>query len=75
MNETISKILEAHVAHELKRFKREGYKKTIKEEVAAAFEWIKKIKLKDVITAEQIIGMIERNVVELPVAGGITELI
>jgi hypothetical protein len=74
MNDLISKFLEAHVTHELNRFKRDGYKKTIKEEVAALFEWIKRIKLKDVITPEQIIGLIERNVVELPVAGGVTEL-
>ena len=74
MDEIISKLLEAHVTHELNRFKRGGYKKTIKEEVAAVFQWIKKIKLKEVITPEQIIGLIERNVVELPVAGGITEL-
>jgi hypothetical protein len=74
MDKTISKFLEAHVAHELNRFKRGGYKKTIKEEVAVLFEWIKKIKLKDVITAEQVIGMIQRNAVELPVAGGVTEL-
>ena len=58
MDEIISRFLEAHVTHELNRFKRGGYKKTIKEEVAAVFEWIKKIKLKDVITPEQIIGLI-----------------
>jgi hypothetical protein len=74
MDEIISKFLEAHVTHELNRFKRGGYKKAIREEVAALFEWIKRIKLKDVITADQIIGLIERNVVELPVAGGVTEL-
>jgi hypothetical protein len=74
MDETISKFLEAHVTHEMNRFKRGGYKKTIKEEVAALFEWIKKIKLKEVIAPEQIVGLIERNVVALPVAGGVTEL-
>jgi hypothetical protein len=74
MNDLISKFLEAHIAHELNRFKRGGYKKTIREEVVAVFEWLKKIKLKDVITPEQVIGMIERNAVELPVAGGVTEL-
>jgi len=74
MDDLISKFLEAHVTHELNRFKRGGYKKTIREEVAAFFEWTQKIKLKDVITPEQVIGLIERNVVELPVAGGVTEL-
>jgi hypothetical protein len=74
MNDAIKKLLEAHVAHEVNRFKRGWYKKTVKDEVTTLFEWIKKIKLKDVITPEQIIGLIERNVVELPVAGGVTEL-
>lgn len=75
MNDLIHQFLEAHVAHELSRFKDDGYKQTIEEEVSAFFEWVKKIKLKDVITAEQILGIIRRNVVELPVAGGVTELI
>lgn len=75
MNDLIHQFLEAHVAHELNRFKDDGYKQTIEEEVSAVFEWVKKIKLKDVMTAQQILGIIKRNVVELPVAGGVTELI
>ncbi len=74
MNDLIHQFLEAHVEHELNRFKDECYKQTIEEEVSAVFEWVKKIKLKDVITPEQILGIIRRNVVELPVAGGVTEL-
>ncbi len=74
MNDLIHQFLEAHIAHELNRFKDGSYKQTIEEEVSAIFEWIKKIKLKDVMTARQILGIIKRNVVELPVAGGLTEL-
>ncbi|MDM8518155.1 hypothetical protein QUF76_18310, partial [Desulfobacterales bacterium HSG16] len=74
MNDLIEKLLEAHVKHELDSFKNGGYKSVIKDEVAAVFHWSKDVKLKDVITAEQIIGLIRRNVVESPVAGGITEL-
>jgi hypothetical protein len=74
MSDLIHQFLEAHIAHELDRFKDESYKQTIEEEVPAVFEWAKKIKLKDVMTAEQILGIIRRNVVELPVAGGVTEL-
>ncbi len=74
MNDLIHKLFEAHVAHELNRFKDNGYQQTIKEEVSAVFEWIKKIKLKEVMPVEQILRLIKRNVVELPVAGGITEL-
>ncbi|MBC2716481.1 MAG: hypothetical protein HF978_14345 [Desulfobacteraceae bacterium] len=74
MHDLIHQFLEAHVAHELNRFKDNGYIQTIKEEVSAVFEWVKKIKLKDVMPVEQILGLIKRNVVELPVAGGVTEL-
>jgi len=74
MNDLTHQLLEAHIQHELNRFKDEAYKRTIDEEVTAIFEWVKKIKLKDVITSEQILGIIKRNVVELPVAGGVTEL-
>ncbi len=74
MNDLIHQFLEAHVAHELNRFKDGSYKQTIEEEVFAVFEWVKKIKLKDVMTAELILGIIRRNVVKLPVAGGLTEL-
>lgn len=74
MNDQLHQLLEAHVAHELSRFKDSGYKQTIEEEVTAFFEWIKTIRLKDIVTAKQIIGLIRRNVVDLPIAGGVTEL-
>ena len=53
MNNLIEVLQEAHVAHELSRFQDECYQQTIEEEVTAVFEWIKKIKLKDVMTAQQ----------------------
>ncbi|MFZ2631166.1 MAG: hypothetical protein WA081_13620 [Desulfosalsimonadaceae bacterium] len=74
MDQAIKALLEAHVQHELGRFKSKKYRQTIREETAAVFQWIKKITLKEIVTPEQVIGIIERNVVEMPVAGGITEL-
>ena len=74
MTDLAHQLLEAHVSHELDRFRNECGKQTIEEEVSAVFEWAGKIKLKDIITAQQIIGLIERNVVALPVAAGVTEL-
>ena len=74
MDQAIKALLEAHVQHELGRFKSKKYRQTIREETAAVFNWIKKITLKEIVTPEQVIGIIERNVVEMPVAGGITEL-
>jgi len=74
MKDLTLQLIETHVEHELNRFRDKAYKQTIEEEIAAVFNWAKKIKLKDVITPEQILGIIRRNVVELPVAGGVTEL-
>ncbi len=75
MNQAMDTLLEAHVQHEMGRFKSKKYRQVIREEVAAVFQWIKKIKLREIVTPEQIISLIERNVVELPVAEGITELV
>lgn len=75
MEEAIKTLLEAHVQHEMGCFKLKKYRQVIREEVAVVFRWIKKIKLREIVTPEQIISLIERNVVELPVAKGITELI
>lgn len=74
MNEPIARLLEAHIQHELNRFKEGGYRQTIQEEVSAAFNWIRKVKLNDVLPLEKMLGLIRRNVVELPISPGITEL-
>ncbi|MBA4367673.1 MAG: hypothetical protein C0403_08550, partial [Desulfobacterium sp.] len=75
MEQAIKTLLEAHVQHEMGRFKSKKYRQSIREEVEAVFQWIKKIKLREIVTPEQIISLIVRNVVELPVAKGITELV
>jgi hypothetical protein len=74
MNAHIKKIFEAHVKHELNHFKKGGYKQSIDEEISAAFDWIRKVKFKDIVPLDQMLGLIQRNVVEMPIAGGITEL-
>lgn len=74
MDKIIKKLQESHVRHELNRFKTKEFQQTIREETAALFRWIKNITLREIVTPEQIIDLMERNVVELPVAGGVTEL-
>ena len=68
-------MLEAHVQFELRRFTQKGLEKTVREEVEAAFQWLEGICLKDLSSPEQVIGVIKRNAVDLPIAGGLTELI
>jgi len=75
MKDLLNQLLETHIEHELNSFKNGAYKKTVKKEVSAIFRWVGHVKLKDIITPEQIIELIKQKVVESPVPGGITELI
>jgi hypothetical protein len=52
----------------------DNLKKQIDGWVKETFAWCENIKFNDVFTPEQIVGIIERNVIELKVSGGITEL-
>jgi hypothetical protein len=71
---TIDQWLDAHVQHELARFGPRKLRLAIREEVAAAFLWAGETRLRDVITPEQVVGLIERIVVQLPVSAGVTTL-
>ncbi|SHJ33482.1 hypothetical protein SAMN02745216_01471 [Desulfatibacillum alkenivorans DSM 16219] len=70
-----AQLLDAHVQFEMRRFTPKGIEKTVREEVEAAFQWLEGIRLKELASADRVLGVIKRNVVELPVAGGLTELI
>lgn len=74
MEAAIEKILEAHVQHELARFNSRKLQGSIREEVAAAFQWAKTIKLGELVSADQIAALIHRNVVALPLAPAVSEL-
>lgn len=73
MDTVIEKILEAHVQHELGRFQARKLQGSIREEVAAAFQWAKKIKLGELVSADQIVELIQRNVVSMPLAPAVAE--
>lgn len=74
MNDRLERLLDAHVQHELARFQGRRLRKAVEEEVDAAFEWTREVRLKDLVTPEQVLGVIRRNVVDLPMSGGVTEL-
>jgi hypothetical protein len=74
LDTAIQQFLEAHVQHELARFQSRKMRESIREEVAAAFEWATRITLADIISAEQITDLIGRNVVAMPLPSGIAEL-
>ena len=72
--ERAARLLDAHVKYELRRFTKAGVTKTVREEVGAAYDWMQEVKLKAIFTPEHICEVIRRLVVEMPVAGGITEI-
>ncbi|MFN8500073.1 MAG: hypothetical protein U0641_19640 [Anaerolineae bacterium] len=59
-------MLEAHVQYELKRLSRRNVKRTIREEVVAALDWLAEIKVNDLASAEQVMAAIRRNVIDRP---------
>ncbi len=67
-------LLEAHVQHELAGLKPRKLRQTIRDEVAALFRWSRATKLREVITPEQVLGLIARNVVERPLPTAAADL-
>ena len=74
MNEVLERLLQAQVRYELAKLEGQELARTIEHGVARLFAWSRTVALQDVVTPEQIHGVIERYVVELRVSGGITEL-
>ncbi len=65
MNEQIRDLMEAHVAHELDRFKEENFRKAVAAEVDAFFDWSAAIRLRDAADSERILAIVKRSVVEI----------
>ncbi|HKP62730.1 MAG TPA: hypothetical protein VJV78_38605 [Polyangiales bacterium] len=74
MSDVLDRLLEAQLQHELARWRGDALDATLAERVRALFRWFGTVKLDDVVTRQQIVGVIERYVIELRVSGGITEL-
>lgn len=67
-------LLEAHVQHQLSRCRPAALSVAIASWLSEMFQWFGEVKLDDVVRPEQIVGVIERYVIELRVGGGIPEL-
>src|SRR4051794_17777163 len=74
MNELAASLLEAHVKHELNRLRGGGLARLIDEHIGATLSWLADVPLNDLASRAQIIGVIDRLVIDLRVSGGITEL-
>ncbi|MBK9328655.1 MAG: hypothetical protein IPM95_04905 [Sphingobacteriales bacterium] len=62
MKAETKKIYEAHVAFELEQFSKKNIKANIREDAGAVYQWLEKVKLKDIADAETVKGFLERNV-------------
>src|SRR5690554_1259613 len=67
-------LLELHLQHELQRLQGERLVQEIETEVAAFLKTLQTVTLNDWVTPEQVMEVIQRNVVDLKIAGGVTEL-
>jgi hypothetical protein len=74
MSELADALLEAHVQHVLTRWRGESLPPLIAERVSSLFRWLGDVQLDQVASRAQIMGVIQRYVIELRVSGGITEL-
>lgn len=74
MSPELQALLEAHVRFELARLRGRSLIELIDEHGEACFDWLAEAKLGELATAEQIMGVIDRYVIELRVGGGIMEL-
>jgi hypothetical protein len=67
-------LLEAHVQHVLAAWRGDAAARAIAERVSSLLRWFGEVKLDQVATRAQVMGLIQRHVIELRVSGGITEL-
>ncbi|HEY6559248.1 MAG TPA: hypothetical protein VI072_18315 [Polyangiaceae bacterium] len=67
-------LFDAHVQHDLAALRGDALCAHIETRVAAIFRWLQGVTWNELFTPQQIAGIVERNVIELKVSGGITEL-
>ncbi|MDB4971758.1 MAG: hypothetical protein JWN48_99 [Myxococcaceae bacterium] len=75
MNEQTRALYEAHVAHELSAALEREQNDYFERLTAELFSWLATVKLDDLLTREQVLGVIDRYVIELRISGGIAELV
>ena len=73
-HEVADALLEAHVKHELSALKGAKLRRFLKEEVEALFGYAGEVTLGRITTAEQVMGVIRRIVVNMELGTGIPEL-
>jgi len=67
-------LLELHIRHEIENFQADNFIALIRGESNEVFDWLKTVKLKQLVTAKQIKQVIQRNVVKESVPGAAAEI-
>ena len=75
MHPTAEKLLELQIRHELNRLTKGVFLQDVAEFVGDLYQLAENLTLNEVMSTEQIMGVIKRNVVELEIHGGIIELV
>lgn len=74
VNDTTA-MLEAHVQFELARWRGVAFEEMVAQEVGAVFRWLDATPLADLVSPEQVTGVVQRIVVDLPISDGLVALI
>src|SRR5690606_26361091 len=67
-------LLELHLQHELASFSDDQFLRDVHEEVKGLLAMLQQVRLRDWVSPEQIMGVIQRDVIDIKIAGGIAEL-
>lgn len=68
------KMLSLHLQHEMLCFNEHNFITLMKEETELLFDWVSHIPLKNLVNADQVKEVIDRNVVQASVPGAVAEI-
>ena len=74
MNALAEALFEAHVQHELARWQGAALPSLLTPKIEALYHWLGEVTLDELATPEQVLGVIQRCVIDMPISGGVTEL-
>ena len=66
-------MLDAHVEFELQRWQGEALRSTVQEEVAALYAWLGAVKLNALVNQAQVVGVIQRTVIAMPISAEVID--
>ncbi len=67
-------LLDLHLQHELACFETDAFTAWFKDESDRLFAWVRQVPLNEVVTSEQVRGVVERNVVHQEIPGAVAEI-